>query len=678
MYKLNELGISGYTSKEWFNRLAHTRLVLTCLLFFFWVQNAAIHAQTEGYVDSLELAYDKAGTDSLRLEISFMLIDHFKNRDVKATIPYIDLADSLAQKLDLPSKIGRVKMFRGEALFNEAKYADAIKVYQEGLEVFRQANHQKGIADVYTGLSLVYLYTGQPDSVMIFASKALTKFELLKDTVGQMSALMKMGQVQHQMDNMNKAYEYFEKTAELGKLVNHTFYATNGIHAQGIVLNDLGSKSRAQGDSIKGTAQIKEAIEKFKLAESGFRKLNINQYIAAAIGNQGMAYKALRNWKASLQKYRESELLEKEFASPNQMSITSGAIGECLFHLGQYKEGLKRMEENLPYYRESNSLHRLKPLYSRLSQAYQHLNQFEKALLYKQEELDALDLLQDQQQDAIVQEMELKYESDKKENEISFLSSQNELTALKLNTARNRNWAFGLGLLIFGLLSLFLYSLYKRIAKQKAIIQIANEDKDTLLREIHHRVKNNLQVISSLLALQSKYIQDDNAIDALKQGQDRVQSMALIHQDLYQTDNLKGVNTQDYFIQLVDNLFDSYNISEDEIFLKMDVDPLMLDVDTMIPLGLVMNELVSNSLKHAFVKKQGGNIHVSLKEKDSILLFEVKDNGSGIGSLDEIEGKSFGYELIKAFAQKLKADITIQHEQGFGMQLKITNYKLAA
>ena len=216
------------------------------------------------------------------------------------------------------------------------------------------------------------------------------------------------------------------------------------------------------------------------------------------------------------------------------------------------------------------------------------------------------------------------------------------------------------------------------INEQNSIISTALTEKEILLKEIHHRVKNNLQVISSLLALQGKYISDDHALDALWQGQDRVQSMALIHQDTYQTNNLKGVNTQDYFEQVVDNLFDSYNISEEEITLELEVAPLMLDVDTMIPLGLVINELVSNSLKHAFKKESNGKIEVKLKEVTQELILKVSDNGKGIVSLNEIEGKSFGYELIKAFAKKLKAEIAIDNSEGFAIELRIKNYKTAA
>ena len=216
------------------------------------------------------------------------------------------------------------------------------------------------------------------------------------------------------------------------------------------------------------------------------------------------------------------------------------------------------------------------------------------------------------------------------------------------------------------------------LEEKNNIIQKALNEKDLLLREIHHRVKNNLQVISSLLALQSRYVADGGALSALKEGQDRVQSMALIHQDLYQADNLKGVDTQQYFEQLIESLFASYRIDEDKIDLEFDVDPLNLDVDTMIPLGLILNELISNSLKHAFTDGKKGRIRIEFKDEGDYLLLHVADNGTGINSLEDIEGKSFGFELIKAFAQSLNADMDIFTEDGFGVRLKIREFEKAA
>jgi len=198
-----------------------------------------------------------------------------------------------------------------------------------------------------------------------------------------------------------------------------------------------------------------------------------------------------------------------------------------------------------------------------------------------------------------------------------------------------------------------------------------------LLKEIHHRVKNNLQVVSSLLNLQSKSVQDEKALEAIKEGRDRVKSMALIHQDLYREDNLTGIDIKEYIEKLTFSLFSSYNIDPQNIILKTDIDPLQLDVDTLIPLGLILNELISNALKYAFSENEKGILQVTLKQQDSRLLLEVKDNGKGLPEGWHYEKiSSLGYQLIKSFVQKLKAELKVDGSKGTHVQMLISKYKL--
>ena len=231
---------------------------------------------------------------------------------------------------------------------------------------------------------------------------------------------------------------------------------------------------------------------------------------------------------------------------------------------------------------------------------------------------------------------------------------------------------------------LFIYALsirYKRVLGLKATNDLMSrslEEKDTLLREIHHRVKNNLQVISALLTLQSHHVKDESAALALRKGQDRVESMALIHKNLYQHDNLKGVDSKDYFERLTQHLLESYQLTHQEVKLELDVDPILLDVDTMIPLGLIVNELISNSLKHGFKEVSQGEIRISLKEADHKLILKVADNGQGNGEVTQkSKGRSFGQSLIRSLSRRLDAEIVVVNSNGYQVNMEIKRYKKA-
>lgn len=275
---------------------------------------------------------------------------------------------------------------------------------------------------------------------------------------------------------------------------------------------------------------------------------------------------------------------------------------------------------------------------------------------------------------------ELKKELDLK----AALKRENALQENQLRKEKQVKWAFatGAGLLLLSGVAILL--LYRKQQKKNSIIQKQSADLEVLMKEIHHRVKNNLQVVSSLLDLQSHTITDSQASAAVKEGKNRVQSMALIHQNLYSEGNIKGILVKEYIGNLVQSLCDSYNISNTATKVNIYIDDLNLDVDTMIPLGLVLNELISNCFKYAFpphpaqATVTNGILNIELHEKDAKLLLKVSDNGIGFPSdINTKSGKSFGLKMIRAFAQKLKAKLDIYNNNGAVVEMLISKYKTA-
>jgi len=271
------------------------------------------------------------------------------------------------------------------------------------------------------------------------------------------------------------------------------------------------------------------------------------------------------------------------------------------------------------------------------------------------------------------------YEVNVRESKIAKLNAQNEVAATRLSAQRKLLVVGSIGLLAVISLLFILYNLYQKSKAQNTIISKRDEEKSILLKEIHHRVKNNLQVISSLLKLQAKHIDDDKAVTAIAEGRSRVQSMALLHKNLYQDDNLKGVNMVEYFESLIQGLFDAYNIEEDRIRLETDVDELLLDVDTVIPLGLITNELISNALKHAFTDGNKGKIFVSLKLINDQLVLRVKDDGVGkVPKKADGKNGSFGTMLINSLSLKLNAEVSEITDAGTEVKVVVNDFKQAS
>jgi two-component sensor histidine kinase len=213
--------------------------------------------------------------------------------------------------------------------------------------------------------------------------------------------------------------------------------------------------------------------------------------------------------------------------------------------------------------------------------------------------------------------------------------------------------------------------------------KIALQEKEVLLKEIHHRVKNNLQTIVSLLNLQAGYINDKEAVEVFENSKDRVRAMALIHEKLYESKDLARVDFGDYIRNLVKPLYESYAVGPGQVQLKMEVENTSLDIDTSIPLGLIINELVSNSLKHAFPGSQKGELYVLLgenkhegKDNEYDYTLIVKDNGIGFpADIDSRESESLGMLLIKTLVKQLHGVINVDTKKGTAFTIKFQKRK---
>ncbi|MBA3018841.1 MAG: PAS domain S-box protein [Proteobacteria bacterium] len=200
----------------------------------------------------------------------------------------------------------------------------------------------------------------------------------------------------------------------------------------------------------------------------------------------------------------------------------------------------------------------------------------------------------------------------------------------------------------------------------------AEKEKEVLLREIHHRVKNNMQVISSLLKLQSRSIKDKRSVEMLKESQDRIRSMALVHEKLYKSKNLTNIDFNEYIEHLVQTLFRSYAVNREKIRLKLNIERVMLKIDKAIPCGLIVNELVLNSLKHAFADGDKGEIEVSLVfiNENEVELF-VSDNGIGVPEgMDFKNSESLGLKLVNILTDQINGKLYLDQSKGTKFQIR--------
>lgn len=263
-------------------------------------------------------------------------------------------------------------------------------------------------------------------------------------------------------------------------------------------------------------------------------------------------------------------------------------------------------------------------------------------------------------------------ELEKVEKAVSFaFKGKNQHIEIKLTNTRGiENWY-----------EVFLNPVYMEYKKINEIACIAFEitsrketedrllkslkDKEVLLKEVHHRVKNNLQVISSILSLQTSYVKDKKTLGILQESQNRIKSMSFIHESLYQNEDFTLIKISDYITTLTQHLLYSYRIKGENIQLKTSFDDVFLSIDQAIPCGLIINELVSNALKYAFKNREEGNILLKVKKKGNRIELILSDDGIGLPPKVDLElSDTLGFQLVHALVDQLDANIIVDREKG--------------
>ncbi|MCP2028911.1 two-component sensor histidine kinase [Flavobacterium sp. HSC-32F16] len=286
-----------------------------------------------------------------------------------------------------------------------------------------------------------------------------------------------------------------------------------------------------------------------------------------------------------------------------------------------------------------------------------------------------------------IEELKIDYETKNKEQKIKLLNQESNLKEVALKKSKMLNsvsiWSLVLLLITVGLL----YNRYRLKQRNHAKLEIKEkeinqkninlkhllDEKEWLLKEIHHRVKNNLQTVISLLNSQSAYLENDMALSAIKNSQHRIHSMSLIHQKLYNSENISTINMPNYIKELVEYLRDSFSLGQ-RIRFEVKVDPLELDVAHAVPLGLILNEAITNSIKYAFPDDRTGMIYITLETiAENQYVLTISDNGIGFDlNLSDKKTNSFGMMLIKGLSDDLDGKLTIENNNGTILKIEFS------
>ncbi len=584
------------------------------------------------------------------------------------------------------SAIATMYNFKGE-------YRKALQYNIQYLNYVESINKQHQIASGYRQIGDNYLDLNILDSSMQFLAKALTSYKTIGDVQGETRTrnslalyYTKIGSLRTAIenyliihDNLNrypelfndgervinnkniaesfividewdKANLYAKKALEISRRKNYSTYKAHILVQMGRILEHQN--------------QVDTALVYFNQALDIYRQKKLTVSQISTLRAIGILYFSRQEMEPALLNLRRALVLADSIQEPSEQMHLSYKLSKIFINLNQLDRAFELAQRSLKLAIRSRNKPVQRAIYLALSEIYEKKYNSTQALFYQKKAAQVRDSILTDQQRRTLYEMEIKYQSHKKEEKIKQLDLQNAISKIELDAKKKQN-NFLLAGLLFLLLSLGIISaLYKKISGQKKVINSALEQKEALLREIHHRVKNNLQVISSLLSIQSRQINDPTAVEAIQESRNRVRSMALIHQNLYQEEDLIGVDLPKYIKNLADTLVHTYQLDRN-LNITTDVDDIHLDVDTIIPLGLILNELISNALKYAFENVPYPQMRIMLKENNNILQLSVQDNGIGLPkNFDVDQSNGMGFKLIRTFLKKLKGKLRIEKTEG--------------
>lgn len=535
--------------------------------------------------------------------------------------------------------------------YYQAALDSAVFYHQKAVELGKKWGADKPKANSLSTLAYIYLDQAKYDQAIEMHLEALRTFEKMDNQDGISRSYQAIGEINCEyLDKCRLSLDYYRKALkikqELGsdRGMAYVFRQIGGAYEQ------LSAIDSAHYYYSKTAALAEQLNDK---------RLMIDAYSALAKVAEEMG----ASDDERLELNQKFILLSEEIGRTDGLAVGYINLGDIYQQKGAFQKAAEYYQKAIPYAEYEKNYRLLKNLYYKQYTIFkEHLRDDSNALAALESYLVNHDSVSNAAKFQAVEDISTRYETEKKE---ALIAEQQEA----IRQGRIRFWLIA-GLLVLAVaVGGLLFGLTRQLRKR-------NREKEFLIKEIHHRVKNNLQVLSSLLHLQSRHIQDEAALDAVREGQNRVDAMGLLHQKLYMGDNLAAVDMRDYLHELGDTLLDSFGLEDDRIQIIYHLEALRLDVDTAVPLGLMVNELVTNSLKYAFPGGRQGVVEISLWKNDAgKLCLRVADNGAGqAGAPATKNSTSFGAGLVEILSKKLRGKPQVSHENGYATLIEMEQF----
>ena len=540
---------------------------------------------------------------------------------------------------------------------------------QEALNLAQQANFKRGIAAATKNLAICNYVNGKSDIAIKQFIEAIKLFEELKDINELAHCYSQMGiayYLQYQYDN---ALKYYDKSIELYKKT------TNKKDLAGVYIN--------QGISYTYVKKMDLAEINYNEALKIYQEINYEPGFAPAYNSLAKIYYAKKEYAKAISYYKLAEQYSLKSNNKYHLITNYNSLATCYKELKEYETAKAYSEKSIAISKEVGSVERELFCHETMADILFSMGDYKNAYASFQNYASLKDTLFNQDKNDAIAEMQAKFDVEKNQQKVKEIELQKKIDD-EANTKQRLLFMVVIVVILICLVFTILLFRNKQkvnslLEQKNAAIQANLEQKEVMMSEIHHRVKNNLQMVSSILDLQARDLTDEKSMRVIEDSLSRINAISLIHQRLYQSDNIRGIKINTYLQELAFDILKNFSssVTTTPIQLTCKVADLNMDLESAIPIGLITAELITNACKYAFLSIEKPEITITLNKQQDALVLIVTDNGVGKQAAVNESGTSFGTKLIKSLSRKLRAEIIEDtSNKGTSIQLKINSFKL--
>ena len=607
------------------------------------------HAQN---VDSLKLELTKSNNYQFASNAKAIGTAYLRKNLYDSAERYLDIAIEMAKQINDHELVGDCFNNKGVSNYLRGRYKKSIISYQESITYYERTRNDTLIAQAMANLGLTFKGLNVYDQaleILYDAAKSLEELGLKKELSSSWNAI---GNIHRELKNSQLAIDYLVNALNLRREINYEKGIAQSLHNIGIW--HLTEKNyQSAYDSLIKAYQILTIIDK-RTSSSTLAKL----------GEVALEMDSLTQAEEF---FLESLRIRKEINEENGIAVSSNHLARLYIKTKRLDQAFMALQTANEYSSKSNSLDEISKTQALLRDFYTIKGLYNQALKYANLLIETRQKILDKEKTKSLVEAEIRYEVAKKETEIKEKESELELLEVRMI------WLVStiIILLVLVIVIGWLYVLSKKLSKERQSAQLRVEK---LLKELNHRTKNHLQTQVSLIKLQSTFLKDGTAKSVMREVENRMKAITLIHQSLYDSSEElpEGINLSEYLRNLTENLMISFKYNRNRVSIEYDLDKIDTDVYTAVHVGLVVNEATTNAFKYAFTSEiKSPTLKLRLGKKTSCIIVVIQDNGSGFEMPKELNSETFGMTIMTDLAQQLDGELSIENKQGTLVRLKL-------